>query len=79
MRVVDATNLREVPLFGTEFLHVFAACVAEELSCSWSVCDASGFLHDKVRRHGWIRAILEEGLEGTWEHLFESNDLFSNG
>src|SRR6201996_6182820 len=74
--MVDSCNLGEVLLLCTVLLHVLAAGVAEHLWCTGSVGYATGSLHHFCRGTGWVRAVVEEGLKGAWEHLLESNNQY---
>lgn len=77
--VVDTRDLSKVLILSTVLLHILAATVAEQLGSSGSVGHTTSGLHHVTGELARVRTVLEESLEGTWEHLLETNDHDSIG
>jgi hypothetical protein len=60
-------------------LHVFPTSVTKQLGSAGRVGDTPRLLHHQVGRACWVRSVLEEGLQATWEHLLEANNQHAVG
>lgn len=53
---------------------MFTAGVTEHLSSTGGLGDTAGLLHDQAGGTSWVRAVLEESLQASREHLLKAND-----
>ena len=73
MHMIHPRDLRKVPCLRAIFLHVLPSRIPKHLRRPRRIRHASRNTHHLPRRARRIRSILEERLQGAWEHFLEAD------